>query len=231
MIRFNCPTCKKSLKAPEKFAGRKVVCTRCEQRILVPSLAVNKTRLGEPAESNWQDAPPSRSNGAIDAPSANPIEEEAVSWVEAEPVPERKRPDEKHCVECGAIIRAKAELCPKCGVRQPFMEDEPVRMSRPGREGVKIPLLISAISNILVGLIWACTCLGWVLTVPMAILCIFEFSLWAKADSLAIQDLGHRAKNLAIFEIIVGLFNTPTLICGIIAMINGGKMSGYDDDF
>lgn len=30
-----------------------------------------------------------------------------------------KRPDEKYCQECGEIIRAKAEICPKCGVRQP----------------------------------------------------------------------------------------------------------------
>lgn len=30
----------------------------------------------------------------------------------------QKRPDEKFCHECGAVIRAKAEICPKCGVRQ-----------------------------------------------------------------------------------------------------------------
>jgi ribosomal protein L40E len=24
--------------------------------------------------------------------------------------------DEKYCSECGAIIKAKAEICPKCGV-------------------------------------------------------------------------------------------------------------------
>ena len=31
--------------------------------------------------------------------------------------------DEKFCSECGAIIKAKAEICPKCGVRQmsPFV--------------------------------------------------------------------------------------------------------------
>ncbi len=29
-----------------------------------------------------------------------------------------KGPDEKYCSECGEIIRAKAEICPKCGVRQ-----------------------------------------------------------------------------------------------------------------
>lgn len=32
----------------------------------------------------------------------------------------QKSPDEKYCSECGAIIRAKAEICPKCGVRQTF---------------------------------------------------------------------------------------------------------------
>lgn len=29
-----------------------------------------------------------------------------------------KMADEKFCHECGATIRAKAEICPKCGVRQ-----------------------------------------------------------------------------------------------------------------
>ena len=32
--------------------------------------------------------------------------------------PPRKAPDEKFCSECGAIIKAKAEICPRCGVRQ-----------------------------------------------------------------------------------------------------------------
>ena len=29
-----------------------------------------------------------------------------------------KGADEKFCMECGAIIRARAEICPHCGVRQ-----------------------------------------------------------------------------------------------------------------
>ena len=29
-----------------------------------------------------------------------------------------KGPDEKFCPECGEVIRLKAEICPKCGVRQ-----------------------------------------------------------------------------------------------------------------
>ena len=29
-----------------------------------------------------------------------------------------KAADEKFCSECGAIIKARAEICPRCGVRQ-----------------------------------------------------------------------------------------------------------------
>ena len=29
-----------------------------------------------------------------------------------------KETDEKFCGDCGAIIKSKAEICPKCGVRQ-----------------------------------------------------------------------------------------------------------------
>jgi TM2 domain-containing membrane protein YozV/ribosomal protein L40E len=29
-----------------------------------------------------------------------------------------KGPDEKFCSECGSIIKLRAEICPKCGVRQ-----------------------------------------------------------------------------------------------------------------
>jgi len=29
-----------------------------------------------------------------------------------------KGPDEKFCSECGAVIKVRAEICPKCGVRQ-----------------------------------------------------------------------------------------------------------------
>ncbi len=30
----------------------------------------------------------------------------------------QKAVDEKFCAECGAVIKARAEICPKCGVRQ-----------------------------------------------------------------------------------------------------------------
>jgi TM2 domain-containing membrane protein YozV len=35
-----------------------------------------------------------------------------------------KRYDEKYCHECGATIRARAVVCPKCGVKQPAIADD-----------------------------------------------------------------------------------------------------------
>ena len=32
-----------------------------------------------------------------------------------------KSADEKFCHECGELIRSKAEICPRCGVRQTYM--------------------------------------------------------------------------------------------------------------
>lgn len=35
-----------------------------------------------------------------------------------------KTENEKFCQECGEIINIKAEICPKCGVRQPAMNEQ-----------------------------------------------------------------------------------------------------------
>lgn len=35
-----------------------------------------------------------------------------------------KQPNEKYCSECGQLINIKAEICPKCGVRQMFVYNE-----------------------------------------------------------------------------------------------------------
>lgn len=135
------------------------------------------------------------------------------------PEPIRK----KFCHECGRQIRFRAEICPHCGVRQADGGDGPSR-SEKSRETIKTALLISAISNIVVGLIWLCTIIGVVLTVPMVILCICEFGLRSKADDLPLGELGEKAKTMAIFEIVIGLFNTPTFVCGILTVINSGKL-------
>jgi uncharacterized Zn finger protein (UPF0148 family) len=201
-LTISCPACKQPLHLPDNLRGQAVKCPSCTH--------VFATQEDGDAETSRS---PSR------RPSTPPPEADYD-----EPRPSHRRSSEKHCVECGSIIRARAELCPNCGVRQPYVEEAGYPI-RPSRDGVKIPLLISAISNIVVGLLWASSCIGIVFTVPMIILCVFELKLWSNADSLPLREFGRRAKTLGIFEIVVGLANTPTLVCGILVLINAGKMA------
>ncbi len=221
-ISLSCPTCGKRLKAPDEAAGKTVTCPKCSCRMTLPtsepvprSRTVVRPVVPEEREYEPADEPP--------RPSRRSSRQQADDDYEEDDEPART----KYCHECGRRIRTRAEICPKCGVRQPDSDDGP-RRSGKSRDGVKVPVLISAISNIVVGLIWASTCFGIVFTIPMVILCIFEFALWSKADSLSPRRLGGQAKSLAIFEIVVGLVNTPTLICGIIVLINSGKLAGRD---
>jgi hypothetical protein len=136
-------------------------------------------------------------------------------------------PDAKFCHYCGNLIARIAEICPKCGVRQPAVtyNNQVSDDIRRYRTICSITLLVSAIFNIVFGFVWLATCFGVVLTVPMIVLCIFEFSLYNQVDSLSVEDLAKRVKGLGIFEIVVGLLlNIPSLICGIINIITSDQL-------
>jgi len=80
-------------------------------------------------------------------------------------------------------------------------------------------LLISGIGNVVVGLLWLVTCYGIIFTVPMVILCVFEFSLYWNAPRMRPVQLVSRAQTLAVFEILVGLMNGVSLVCGILVLV------------
>jgi TM2 domain-containing membrane protein YozV len=56
-----------------------------------------------------------------------------------------KKADEKYCHECGAIIRAKAEICPKCGVRQHDVAPVYAAMQTPPPERSRLAAALLAI--------------------------------------------------------------------------------------
>lgn len=145
------------------------------------------------------------------------------------------------CPHCGSQLQNDPALsgqhvaCPSCANQfrmpiaiVPTAQSFAPSGTYPGHSdvpnGITVPLLISAISNIVVGLIWLGTCIGVAFAIPMAILAIFEFILYSRIGREPVANIARSASTLAIFEIIVGLFNTPTLICGIILMINAGKV-------
>ena len=67
-------------------------------------------------------------NSRVEAAAARGVNVKRAGTADATPVPaavfggeelpRAKRADEKFCSECAAVINAKAEICPKCGVRQ-----------------------------------------------------------------------------------------------------------------
>ena len=133
------------------------------------------------------------------------------------------------CRHCGAELEAPASAggedvrCPSCSERT-IVPRLVARRSNPPT-AITVCLLVSAIANIVVGLAWAATCFGIVFTIPMVLLCIFEFILYGKASGIPPERLAAKATRIGIFEIIVGLANTVTLICGIIVLIHASKLS------
>lgn len=92
--------------------------------------------------------------------------------------------------------------------------------------GVRIPILISAILNIVVGLGWMLTLIGIVFAIPLWILSIFEFMAYSKLDGrTGYAPHRSRVSTLAILEILTILVgNVGSMICGIISLINGSKL-------
>jgi len=121
---------------------------------------------------------------------------------------------------CGKTIAAGTFQCEHCG--SSLVGDDPhhgASTADHSLEAVTTPLLISGIGNVVVGLLWLVTCYGIIFTVPMVILCVFEFSLYWNAPRMRPVQLVSRAQTLAVFEILVGLMNGVSLVCGILVLV------------
>lgn len=88
--------------------------------------------------------------------------------------------------------------------------------------GVRIPLLISGIFNILAALGWASTCFLAFVGIPSLVLGIFEFIQFSKLGDPANRSrLVGSTRIIGILEICSVLIgNLGSLICGIIVLVN-----------
>lgn len=109
MIHFACPWCQKSLEVTEDAVGRQIVCPTCGKELAI----AGKEASIEPGDG-------------VEKPCDNVLDVLSVRGSGSSNERESARPNgQKYCVECGESIRARAAICPKCGVAQNEAFDRP----------------------------------------------------------------------------------------------------------
>ena len=121
MIRYTCSRCKRTLESPVSFAGQKLNCPSCNQRLQIPQPStpaappINKTVLAQeetsapgPAYVSMTPTPVTPSAAAQPAPQAPEIPTLPVA-----PQPTRR----EGCLECGTDLtnRQRVQTCGDCG--------------------------------------------------------------------------------------------------------------------
>lgn len=98
-----CPTCKYSRKPTDTAPAYR--CPRCGQNYPEEGAQPVASPATVAERTAWQDSAP-----------ISPAHDQPLQPVQQPP--RAKGADEKFCADCGEIIKSKAEICPKCGVRQ-----------------------------------------------------------------------------------------------------------------
>lgn len=90
-----------------------------------------------------------------------------------------------------------------------------------------IPILVAGISNIAVGVFWLAMtlalCFTFLIGIPMIVLGVFEILFYTDAKRKSLQEILGRSKTYAVLEIIAGMFNWISFVCGIVVLVNRGK--------
>jgi DNA-directed RNA polymerase subunit RPC12/RpoP len=121
MVRYACPRCNKSLESPASFAGQKLNCPDCNQRLQVPQPSapppppVNKTIL---AVEQPPTVPPARGSPASRQPAPAAASRPAAKESDVvEVVGQTSSGRRENCLECGVDVtgQSRVQTCPDCG--------------------------------------------------------------------------------------------------------------------
>jgi len=107
-ISMSCPTCGKTLSAPDSSAGKRAKCPQCDQIMIIPAVAQDSETFAAPTA---QQPPPLDSQPAS-GPPENWLDglggsDQATGAVAGS---DARRP----CPECGEMIAAGAARCRFC---------------------------------------------------------------------------------------------------------------------
>jgi hypothetical protein len=109
VIRFQCPGCRKSLKAPADKSGARCSCPRCGNRFAVPAIKPT-TQLPDAETSTWLPVPVNQSPDSIPWATLADSDDEGVDVV----------PITIACANCSQKLRVAEDKigimgrCPKC---------------------------------------------------------------------------------------------------------------------
>lgn len=159
----------------------------------------------------------------------------------------------QHPIEVPDSMQGQSQICSNCNGRtivpvvqkpgqgqaarpQPsspstpgYVQSAPVYAAPPQQveaTAVGVPMLISAIINLMMGLVWALTCIGIILTIPLIILGIFEIIVASQILARKERVTRGKATAIGICEIIAGLLSLSLIptVCGIIVLCNQSKL-------
>ncbi len=231
MIRFQCPTCQKVLKAPDEGTGRKINCPKCGQRLQIPPpiQAQNKTVLGqslpEPPAPEKLDEPEELIPFAALA-SPPPTAGEAPppeSATALPPPPGGNLPYSIGTVGCGVLALIALGIGLEMVLYFAVSYDTTVPVY-PGVRGLEnervhnVGLMQDRTVGVVIGV-------GLVLLSAVASLAAIVAVYRALSRQATVLDRANMIMVLGIASIVTGLFSLAPCVCSIFRVIGGGGLT------